>query len=257
MKDMPDRLSKRTEGFSWEQMTIGRSEAKTFFLQGSTYNQYLKIQPVNAVENLSDEKDRLQWLRGKLPVPEVVYYDMDHQNEYLLMTEVKGTNASDQIHLANVTDLIKQVGTGLQVLHHINTKDCPFNQTLEPKIAEAKRRAENSLVDEEDFDGIRKGMKASELFEELLCNKPNNEDLVFTHGDYCLPNIILSKGKVSGFIDVGRAGVADRYQDVALAIRSITSNFGKEYIPYFLEGYGMTDVDETKMDYYQLMDEFF
>ncbi|UOQ87200.1 APH(3') family aminoglycoside O-phosphotransferase [Gracilibacillus salinarum] len=257
MKGLPDRLSKKVEGFSWKQMTIGCSEAKTYFLQGPAYNQYLKIQPANAVENLSDEKDRLVWLQGKLAVPEVIDYDNDHQNKYLLMTEVKGINASERVHLANVTDLMEQVGAGLQVIHNVNTTGCLFDQTLEIKITEANRRVQNGLADEEDFDWERKGRKASKLFEELLFKKPSNEDLVFTHGDYCLPNIILNKGEVSGFIDVGRTGIADRYQDVALAVRSIAFNFGKEYISYFLEAYGMPDVDETKMDYYHLMDEFF
>ena len=73
---------------------------------------------------------------------------------------------------------------------------------MDIKIEEAKRRVENGLVDEEDFDEIRIGLKARDLYKEHLTNKPNSEDLVFTHGDYCLPNFMIDKGKVSGFIDM-------------------------------------------------------
>ena len=44
------------------------------------------------------------------------------------------------------------------------------------------------------------------------------------HGDYCLPNIILKEHTVSGYIDVALAGVGDRYQDLALAVRSLAYN---------------------------------
>lgn len=101
------------------------------------------------------------------------------------------------------------------------------------------------------------GRKAIDLFEELVSNKPLDEELVFTHGDYCLPNVIMENQRVSGYIDWGRAGVADKYQDLALAIRSISYNFGKDYVPYFLAGYGIKELDESKVDFYQLMDEFY
>lgn len=202
-------------------------------------------------------KEKLEWLQGKLPVPEVLYYHKDDANEYLLLSEIQGINASDKSYEADLPLVMELLASGLKALHSVRIEDCSFNQKLEVKLKEAKRRVENGLVDEEDFDEIRKGLKAKYLYKELVLSKPQNEDLVFIHGDYCLPNIILDKGKVSGFIDMGRAGVADRYQDLALALRSISANFGREHIPLFLKKYGLIEIDERKIDYYQLMDEFF
>ena len=59
---------------------------------------------------------------------------------------------------------------------------------------------------------------------------------------------------VSGLIDWGRAGVADRYQDIALMLRELEP----ELHAAFLEGYGWRgEMDEKRVDYYQLLDEFF
>lgn len=257
MIEVPKSLARLTNGFSWEQITLGHSDAMTFLLKGSAFNQYLKIQPNHSIENLIHEKERLEWLQGKLSVPEVLYYDKDEINEYLLMTEIKGMNASDKSYEASLFFLMEVLAVGLRMIHSISIEVCPFNQKLDDKIEEARRRVENGLVDEGNFDEIRKGLKAKELFVELISKKPINEDLVFTHGDYCLPNIIIDDGKVNGFIDWGRAGVSDKYQDLALAIRSIATNFGKEYIPFFLQEYGVKELDESKIFYYQLVDEFF
>ncbi|WP_332697075.1 APH(3') family aminoglycoside O-phosphotransferase [Halalkalibacter lacteus] len=257
MKEVPQSLARLINGYSWKQITIGHSDAKTFLLKGPVYNQYLKIQPNTSIENLNHEKEKLEWLQGKLSVPEVLYYDKDETNEYLLITEIKGINASDKSYEARLSFLMELLASGLKTVHSLNIENCPFNQKLDIKIKEARKRVENGLVDEGNFDEVRKGFKPKELFDELISKKSIIEDLVFTHGDYCLPNIIIDEGKVSGFIDWGRAGVSDRYQDLALAIRSISYNFGREHIPIFLKEYGVKELDESKIFYYQLMDEFF
>ncbi|MFC5602764.1 APH(3') family aminoglycoside O-phosphotransferase [Sporosarcina koreensis] len=257
MIEIPSSLAELTDGFSWEPITIGHSEAMTFLLKGQHGNQYLKVQSVHAVERLYVEKEKLEWLEGKLPVPRVLFYGTDEINEYLLMSEIKGVNAADPSHRDSLPAMLKSIGAGLKTIHRVRIDNCPFIQSLDVKMKEAKNRVEQDLVDEEDFDEVRIGRKASELFEELVSKRPLREELVFTHGDYCMPNIIVENQRVSGFIDWGRAGVADKYQDIALAIRSISSNFGKEFVPFFLAGYEIKDVDESKVDYYQLMDEFF
>ena len=255
--EIPSSLAKLTNGFSWEPITIGHSEAMTYLLKGSHRNQYLKVQTRNSVERLYGEKEKLEWLEGKLPVPQVLFYGEDDANEFLLMSEIKGVNASDPSHRDDLPVMLESLGAGLRTIHRVRIDDCPFIQSLDVKIKEAKNRVEQELVDEDDFDKLRIGRKASDLFEELISKRPLHEELVFTHGDYCLPNVIMKNRRVSGFIDVGRAGLADKYQDLALAIRSITSNYGKEFVPFFLAGYGIKDLDESKVEYYQLMDEFF
>lgn len=82
--------------------------------------------------------------------------------------------------------------------------------------------------------------------------------MAFTHGDYCLPNIMLGDGAVTGFIDLGRAGIADRYTDLALAARSIRHNTGDEQlVGVFLEAYVLSEVNWRKIDYYTLLGELF
>lgn len=82
------------------------------------------------------------------------------------------------------------------------------------------------------------------------------EDLVFTHGDYSLPNIIINGGSISGFIDLGNSGVADRYYDLAVAEKSIIRNFGKEYVELFFAHYDIEDIDYKKIRFYQLVEKF-
>ncbi|EEQ96518.1 Aminoglycoside 3'-phosphotransferase [Brucella intermedia LMG 3301] len=102
-----------------------------------------------------------------------------------------------------------------------------------------------------------KGGTPQGVFEELLRLKPQSEDIVVTHGDACLPNFIADKDAFTGFIDCGRLGLADRHQDLALACWSIRYNLGEEWVAPFLATYGGPAIEEAKISYYRLLDEFF
>jgi len=210
----------------WKQITIGESGAYTYMLSDEqVQNRYLKIMPRKLKMSMEREVEILKWLEGKLPVPKVLLFTSDTEYEYLLMTEVKGIYSCDSTFGSDLPKLVRLLAKGLRMIHSIDIKNCPFDQRLSIKLKEAEYRTVNGLVDEDDFDDIRHGRKAVDLFQELLVAKPANEDLVFTHGDYCLPNIIINNGDISGFIDWGRGGIADRYQDLALAARSLAYNF--------------------------------
>jgi aminoglycoside phosphotransferase len=126
----------------------------------------------------------------------------------------------------------------------VDIRDCPFDRRLDTMIAEAQVRVERQLVDEDDFDDERRGMSAQILHHQLQSTRPKNEDLVMVHGDYCLPNILLHPQTLAltGFIDWGRSGIADRYQDLALAARSIVRNLSERWVGHFFDAYGLQQV---------------
>ncbi len=90
---------------------------------------------------------------------------------------------------------------------------------------------------------------------------PTQEDLVFVHGDFCLPNVLLEPAgeglTMTGLVDCGRAGIGDRHQDLALAMRSLTYNFDADTIAPFLNAYGGPPVDSRILEFFTILDEFF
>lgn len=65
---------------------------------------------------------------------------------------------------------------------------------------------------------------------------PDSIGNCFVHGDFCLPNILVKEGKVSGFIDTESSGLGDPWMDYAWAIWSLEYNLKtNEYTPMLLE----------------------
>ena len=88
---------------------------------------------------------------------------------------------------------------------------------------------------------------------------------MLSHGDYCLPNIFLQGGKISGFLDLGRAGTADKWQDIALCLRSLRQNFAGKFSGQPQPGFSDKLLFDAlglkpnweKIRYYTLLDELF
>ena len=259
-EDLPADLRDILKHSSWEMNTIGYSTTETYLIKGvdKGKNAYLKIISPSSGSSLFPEKRILEWLQGKLSVPQIYYFREVEGKEYLLISEIKGLNAADDFFISNPAKMVPLVAKGLRLIHGVDILNCPFDQKLDAKIKESKRRVENGLVDEDDFELTFRGKTAQELLQKAVEMRPGNEDLVFTHGDYCLPNIIIDGDEVSGFIDLGRAGIADRYQDLALMARSLKHDLGSpKWVDVFFKEYGIESRDFSKIDYYILLDELF
>ncbi|MGB9737419.1 MAG: aminoglycoside 3'-phosphotransferase [Chloroflexus aggregans] len=239
-------------------ITIGCSAACVYHLALPDYNLYLKIQPVGLCESLAREAHVLHWLRGRLPVPEVVEYTYDEQREYLVTSEIAGMNCVAVLDTLDPESIVCMLADGLRMIHALDITHCPFDSRLVHRLVQARYNVEHDLVDEDDFDPDRRGiMTAREVLTAIEQTSPPEDDLVFSHGDYCLPNVIVQDGVLHGFVDWGRAGIADRYHDLALASRSIRFNLGEANESLFFAAYGLEQVDLTKITYYRLLDELF
>ncbi|WP_064711498.1 APH(3')-II family aminoglycoside O-phosphotransferase [Rhizobium bangladeshense] len=255
---LPGRLAEHLSGYRMERDLLGRSAASVFRLEGEGLPAlYLKVEEAGSFGELGDEAERLGWLKASgVPCPESIARESDGERNWLLISALPG---SDLASAAALTPLarVELLAAALADLHRLPIASCPFDHRLEQRLPVAKARMEAEIVDEEDFDAARLGKRAGELFAELERLKPDGEDLVVTHGDACLPNFIVSDGRFSGYIDCSRLGVADRHQDIALACRSIASNFGEALVQPFLDRYGMPAPDPARLHYYRLLDEFF
>jgi aminoglycoside phosphotransferase len=254
---LPKPLAEAVADYRWQRVFIGCSTSQVFRLAGSSGEcLYLKIALRTLGRHLQNERLRLDWLQGVVPVPRVLMFIEDETYDHLLLSEVPGISASDDSCKKDPRRVIDQLCAGLDLIHNVSIGNCPFDQSAGSQLEQARQRAAKGLVDESDFDESRLGKTASEVYAELVGCVPAGEELVFTHGDYCLPNVILNNLKLSGFIDLGRAGVADRYQDIALLARSVEANFGREWVEHVYRSCRVTP-DPAKIHFYTLLDEFF
>jgi aminoglycoside phosphotransferase len=256
-KRLPEIVAESVASYTWRQNCIGMTEAKVFHLTAKNKTSlYLKIEPHRSKFSLFDEKRRLDWLKDRIPVPEALLFAEDEANSYLLLTEIRGVPAIDDSLKTDVPRVVEQLVEGLKMIHALPLETCPFDTQFEDKIEMARERTLKGLVDEADFDDERQGRSSESVFREMIASVPSERDLVFTHGDYCVPNIILNRGRLNGFVDWAEGGAADRYQDLALLSRSVGNNFGNAWQKYVFELYGI-EPDHEKIRFYRLLDEFF
>jgi aminoglycoside 3'-phosphotransferase II len=240
-------------------VTVGLSTATTFRVSRAEGDRYLKVQAIDPLDtSLVEEGARLQWLADHVPVPDVVEVGTDGSTEWLLTTALAGTDATNPEHHVDVECLVRTLGAGLRRFHdEVPVDDCPFDGCTATALDRARARVEAGLVDESDFGVIHRGMSAVELFEMVASRVPGDDDLVVLHGDYCVPNVVLADRAITGYLDVGRAGVGDRHRDLGIACRSIAHNFGGHAVGVFVDAYGIDRPDLARLDFFVMLDEFF
>ncbi len=241
---------------------VGRSDSQVIVFD----EMVLKIEKYR--EETENEYRMMEWLCDKLPVPKILYREVEDGINYLLMTKVEGKMCCEVEILEDPQQVAKLLAEGLKMLWSVDVSQCPNSSGIEDVLRNAEIRVHNNLCSIEDAEPETYGEGGFDSPKELLNwlkeNKPTQE-LVFSHGDYCLPNILVTEDNVSGFIDLGRSGIADKYQDIALCYRSLAHNCKGAYGGRVYEGFDATILfdelniipDWNKIKYYILLDELF
>lgn len=252
----------RVEG--WEPIRTGISGAEVRrSVDGTTY---VKSASGPAYDELVAEHDRLTWLSTTgLQVARVLDWEDDGSSATLTTSAVPGVPMSELPGSA-ANGAVKGLGSFLKRLHAVDRDGCPFERWLAVTMPLARVNVDEGLVAEDAFDEERAERSAGALLQELLDGRPDAErleqgDLVLCHGDACLPNFLVDPDtlEVSGMVDVGRLGVADRHLDLALAHRSMSDTslnpaYGPAAAEALLAAYGLP-ADPWRLDFYRLLDE--
>lgn len=259
---MPASLRTAVAGYRWARDSIGESDAAVYRLQGrnGAPDLFLKHGKGAAAAGLADEVARLRWLAPHLPVPAVVRFARvaAPDQAWLLTAALPGQPASALLDADPGLGpaVAGALAAFLRRLHALPASACPFDAGHAVRLVQARQRIDAGLVDAGDFDAGRQGWTAQQVWTALQDCQPLTPDLVVTHGDFSLENILLQDGAVAGCLDVGRAGVADRYQDLAIAWRAL-GELDAALQQRFAEQYGLLDIDQGKLQFHLLLDELF
>ena len=91
--ELPAFLKKELAEEHYTLDNIGMSDSQVLIFA----NKVLKIQK-NSIE-AKNEVAMLQWLSGKLPVPEVLYHTVENGRSFLLMSRVHGNMSCEKEYL--------------------------------------------------------------------------------------------------------------------------------------------------------------
>jgi kanamycin kinase len=215
---------------------------------------FLKLVPAGHYPNPSAEAARMRWARPFLPVPQVVGSGTEGRTDWLATLAIEGSDGTAPHHLSSPDKLVRALAAGLRQFHEsAPVVGCPFDFRLDAALRHIGARLAAGLIDPaRDLHPEFQHLSAQEAARCLETSRPRSEDLVVCHGDYCPPNILIEDWTVTGFVDLGELGVADRWWDLAAATWSVSWNLGPGYEELFLFEYGAV-ADPERLEYYRLM----
>lgn len=251
--NLPIELEKLLDGMECvvDEEGMSKAQVKMYFNKQNTY--YLKIEKIDS--EVEREIGMYQWLKGKFPIPTIIYQTVLDDTSFLLMEKSKG-EMLECIQFRNDPELLVRLAAkGILRLQSLDIRTCNYDSTINYKLKKARERIDDGLAISVGESIYTKDMETAEdVYRYLIKHKPV-EELVYSHGDYCFNNYFTDGEDITGYIDVGRAGVGDKYQDIALCVRELR-DYDSKYIDLLFELLGI-EPDYEKIKYYILLDELF
>lgn len=237
----------------WEPVDIGESDTSVY----RRGNLFAKCCAPSGIADLTAERDRMTWLAATgLPSATVIdWFELSSNGACLVTSAVPGV-PGDSLPPESHERAMRSLGVVLRDLHSLT--DCPFERPLADVIATATDVVRRGAVNPAYLTDEWRRLHPTELLDQVVAERPYVESVlepVVCHGDACLPNIFFDPEtlEVTGLIDLGRLGVADRYTDLALTTIQLHDEWSADPAP-FLEAYGVPDPDPRRLHFFRLLD---
>ena len=252
---LPPSIRSRLAHQSYVVDDIGRSGSTVLTFEDTV----LKIEAFTPETELTVQV--MEWMAQRLPAPRILDFVVSDDKSYLLMSRIPGKMSCDEVFLENPEPMVKLLAEGLKMLWRTDITGCPRERTILDDLARARQKVSEGRVDPEVFAAEADGFDSPESLLAWLETHVPEYDPVVCHGDYCMPNILLENGAVSGFIDLAHAGISDRCSDIYDCFWSLTANFNgtfggkvyEDFDPRSLFPHLGIDIDEDKLKFYQLL----
>lgn len=278
--EVSNKLFDILKEYSCVQNYEGCSQAILFNCKKDDDELYLKIE--QSESNIKREYNILKWLNGKLPVPEIKYFEEYNGCCFMLTAALKDYIKSAGDYMREpYENTIKLLADGLFMIQNIDISACPFAVNHDKMFQEAVKNIEEKYVKlfindkKEEYKAYGKYSEywemdllgqfqfgrqtdrsfdsPAEFYDWLIKNKPKpQEERCFSHGDY--PNFLDDGSKIIGFLDVGGGGVNYKWHDIAVCVRSLghssrNADLKTKYVNLLFEKLGVAP-DWDKINYY-------
>ena len=104
-------------------------QSKVFKLHTANGNYFLKVGA-----GLEKERERLEWLNGKLPIPKVIGFTKIDDKNVLLLSTVEGENLAALSKEWPAEKVVEKLVKALQQFHAVDAKNCPFGKFEAGKV---------------------------------------------------------------------------------------------------------------------------
>lgn len=124
-------------------------QSDVFRVETSKGNYFLKIS-----KNLAKECERLEWLKEKLPVPEVIGFKKIDDKEALLLSAIVGKNLAVLKKEWSPEKVVDKLAEAIRKFHMIDIANCPFgNFEIGKILAHGDACLPNFIFNGDDFSG--------------------------------------------------------------------------------------------------------
>ena len=203
----------------------------------------LKVQNIKGNDSLKEEYDVLKYLKDKMCVANVYYYNSYGNKEYLLREYIDGEPLYESKKFGY------RLGQELKKIHEQYSEKCQFKKFSVDNLL--KNTIEKIDIVYQLRGEHFKDFSKNDLITFLKQNKPNDDALI--HGDFSLTNILVNNGKYY-YIDLGNVSISTKYFDIYILKKSLKINNLEEEWEEFLRGYNIDDYNDIYMRWMELIE---
>jgi aminoglycoside phosphotransferase len=208
---------------------------------------------------LKREYENINALTGYLPLAEIISFTDDSHCATMITRKIDGKPMHECWRDMGRPQLVEILSDVLRTLWLVKPNVIVnLTPALAQELADIGGLIKQRQINEEDFAQRSGGTSVTTAWELVNRTAKLQDNAYLSHGDLCLPNIIVTPQHTWALIDWGKGGKGDRYRDLAALKGSLERNVDTTIFNEVLAAINIhqQDLDFEKIDFYKLMDIF-